>query len=167
MLFKKSARSGGLLPVPVYHRKTALHSRSLRADRRPSRMVVLSDLHNSEFGAYNSELVDKVRRRWPAFICASRWAMWKPDCAPAIWIPPSGGVQPAGGGRAGKIQLRAHRAGQAEPAAGVVQLVDGTENISSVAHCMIRLRFAVKDLNKANQEVLKKIPGVLSVTPAA
>ena len=37
----------------------------------------------------------------------------------------------------------------------------------SVAHCMIRLRFAVKDLNKANQEVLKKIPGVLSVTPAA
>ena len=56
---------------------------------------------------------------------------------------------------------------QAEPAAGVVQLVDGTENISSVAHCMIRLRFAVKDLNKADQEALKKIPGVLSVTPAA
>ena len=105
-------------------------------------MVVLSDLHNSEFGAYNSELVDKVRQHWPAFTCASRW-------------------------RAGKIQLRAHRAGQAEPAAGVVQLVDGTENISSVAHCMIRLRFAVKDLNKADQEALKKIPGVLSVTPAA
>ena len=32
-------------------------------------------------------------------------------------------------------------------AAEVVQLVGGTENISSVAHCMIRLRFAVKDLN--------------------
>ena len=59
------------------------------------------------------------------------------------------------------------RAGQAEPAAEVVQLVGGTENISSVAHCMIRLRFAVKDLNKADQEALKKIPGVLSVTPAA
>ena len=69
--------------------------------------MVLSDLHNSEFGAYNSELVD------------------------------------------------------------VVQLVGGPENISSVAHCMIRLRFAVKDLNKADQEALKKIPGVLSVTPAA
>ncbi|MSD35371.1 hypothetical protein GKG37_08240 [Faecalibacterium sp. BIOML-A2] len=65
------------------------------------------------------------------------------------------------------MQLRAHRAGQAEPAAEVVQLVGGTENISSVAHCMIRLRFAVKDLNKADQEALKKIPGVLSVTPAA
>ena len=45
--------------------------------------------------------------------------------------------------------------------------MDGTENISSVAHCMIRLRFAVKDLNKADQDALKKIPGVLSVTPAA
>lgn len=101
-------------------------------------MVVLSDLHNSEFGAYNSELVDKVRQHWPA-TCASRWAMRKPDCAPTIWIPLSGGAQPAG----------------------------GTENISSVAHCMIRLRFAVKDLNKADQEALKKIPGVLSVTPAA
>ena len=49
----------------------------------------------------------------------------------------------------------------------MVQLVGGTENISSVSHCMIRLRFAVKDLNKADQEALKKIPGVLSVTPAA
>lgn len=49
----------------------------------------------------------------------------------------------------------------------MVQLVGGTENISSVAHCMIRLRFAVKDMNKADQEALKKIPGVLSVTPAA
>ena len=32
---------------------------------------------------------------------------------------------------------------------------------------MTRLRFVVKDLNKADQEALKKIPGVLSVTPAA
>ena len=30
-------------------------------------------------------------------------------------------------------------------AAEVVQLVGGTENISSVAHCMTRLRFVVKD----------------------
>ena len=53
------------------------------------------------------------------------------------------------------------------PLSGGVQPAGGTENISSVAHCMIRLRFAVKDLNKADQEALKKIPGVLSVTPAA
>ena len=32
------------------------------------RLVVLSDLHNSEFGAYNSELVDKVRRLSPDVI---------------------------------------------------------------------------------------------------
>ena len=43
-------------------------------------------------------------------------------------------------------------------AAEVVQLVGGTENISSVAHCMTRLRFVVKDLNKADQEALKKDP---------
>ena len=36
--------------------------------RRPIRLVVLSDLHNSEFGAYNSELVDKVRRLSPDVI---------------------------------------------------------------------------------------------------
>ena len=48
-------------------------------------------------------------------------------------------------------------------AAEVVQLVGGTENISSVAHCMPRLRIVVKDLNKADQEALKKIPGVLGV----
>lgn len=48
-------------------------------------------------------------------------------------------------------------------AAEVVRLVGGVENISSVAHCMTRLRFVVKDLNKADQEALKKIPGVLGV----
>ena len=102
-------------------------------------MVVLSDLHNSEFGAYNSELVDKVRLfglllpAHPGGPCGSRTAHLRSG------FPLSGGAQPAG----------------------------GTENISSVAHCMIRLRFAVKDLNKADQEALKKIPGVLSVTPAA
>lgn len=48
-------------------------------------------------------------------------------------------------------------------AAEIVQLVGGKENINSVAHCMTRLRFVVKDLNKADQEALKKIPGVLGV----
>ena len=48
-------------------------------------------------------------------------------------------------------------------AAEIVRLVGGKENINSVAHCMTRLRFVVKDLKKADQEALKKVPGVLSV----
>ena len=48
-------------------------------------------------------------------------------------------------------------------AAEIVRLVGGKENINSVAHCMTRLRFAVKDLKKADQEALKKVPGVLGV----
>lgn len=41
-------------------------------------------------------------------------------------------------------------------AAEIVRLVGGKENINSVAHCMTRLRFVVKDLKKADQEALKK-----------
>ena len=48
-------------------------------------------------------------------------------------------------------------------AADVVRLVGGKENITSVAHCMTRLRFVLKDLKKADQEALKKLPGVLGV----
>ena len=88
MLFKKVPAAAGCFQYQYTTEKRPCTAGVCRADRRPSRMVVLSDLHNSEFGAYNSELVDKVRRRWPAFTCASRWAMWKPDCAPTIWIPP-------------------------------------------------------------------------------
>ena len=89
MLFKKKVpAAAGCFQYQYTTEKRPCTAGVCGADRRPSRMVVLSDLHNSEFGAYNSELVDKVRRRWPAFTCASRWAMWKPDCAPTIWIPP-------------------------------------------------------------------------------
>ena len=42
-------------------------------------------------------------------------------------------------------------------AAEIVRLVGGKENINSVAHCMTRLRFVVKDLKKADQEALKKV----------
>ena len=38
-------------------------------------------------------------------------------------------------------------------AAEIVRLVGGKENINSVAHCMTRLRFVVKDLKKADQEL--------------
>ena len=38
-------------------------------------------------------------------------------------------------------------------AAEVVQLVGGTENISSVAHCMTRLRFVVKNSELGERRV--------------
>lgn len=67
MLFKKVPAAAGCFQYQYTTEKRPCTAGVCRADRRPSRMVVLSDLHNSEFGAYNSELVDKVRRRWPAF----------------------------------------------------------------------------------------------------
>lgn len=52
-------------------------------------------------------------------------------------------------------------------AADIVRLVGGTENIETVAHCMTRLRFVLKDLDKADQEALKKVDAVLGVTYAS
>ena len=167
MLFKKVPAAAGCFQYQYTTEKRPCTAGVCRADRRPIRMVVLSDLHIPSLAHIIVSLwircggAGLLLPAHPGGPCGSRTAHLRSG------FPLSGGAQPAGGGRAGKIQLRAHRAGQAEPAAGVVQLVGGTENISSVAHCMIRLRFAVKDLNKADQEALKKIPGVLSVTPAA
>ena len=103
MLFKKVPAAAGCFQYQYTTEKRPCTAGVCRADRRPSRMVVLSDLHNSEFGAYNSELVDKVRLFGRGMCCAA-------------------------------LQSRC---------------------------------FPVKDLNKADQEALKKIPSVLSVTPAA
>lgn len=52
-------------------------------------------------------------------------------------------------------------------AADIVRLVGGTENIQTVAHCMTRLRFVLKDLDKADQAALKKVDAVLGVTYAS
>ncbi len=46
-------------------------------------------------------------------------------------------------------------------AAEIVKYVGGPENVSSVAHCMTRARFVVKDIGKADQESIKDIKGVL------
>ncbi len=51
-------------------------------------------------------------------------------------------------------------------AAKILENVGGRENVSRVVHCATRLRFALKDENKAQTEALKKIPGVLSVVNA-
>lgn len=48
-----------------------------------------------------------------------------------------------------------------ECAAQIVKCVGGPENVKSVAHCMTRARFVVKDVNKADQEAIKDIKGVM------
>lgn len=45
----------------------------------------------------------------------------------------------------------------------IVKYVGGPENVSSVAHCMTRARFVLKNVDKADQEALKDIKGVLGV----
>ena len=41
--------------------------------------------------------------------------------------------------------------------------VGGQKNVSNLTHCATRLRFNLKDLSKANTEVIKKIKGVMGV----
>ena len=48
----------------------------------------------------------------------------------------------------------------------VVELVGGEENVISLAHCMTRLRFKLKDESKANTEKLNSTPGVIQVMQA-
>jgi len=49
----------------------------------------------------------------------------------------------------------------------IVREVGGKENISSLTHCITRLRFKLKDESKANDEVLKKMDGVVTVMHSA
>ncbi|WP_099469746.1 PTS transporter subunit EIIC [Konateibacter massiliensis] len=48
----------------------------------------------------------------------------------------------------------------------VIAGVGGAENITSVYHCVTRLRFHLKDEGKANDDAIKNIEGVLSVIKA-
>lgn len=45
----------------------------------------------------------------------------------------------------------------------IIQNVGGKSNINSVAHCITRLRFKLKDESKANKEVLESTDGVIKV----
>lgn len=45
----------------------------------------------------------------------------------------------------------------------IVQYVGGKENINSLTHCITRLRFKLKDENKASDERLKAMDGVVTV----
>lgn len=51
-------------------------------------------------------------------------------------------------------------------AADIVKNVGGKENIEVVSHCMTRLRLNLKDKNKADQQALREIDGVLGVVYA-
>ena len=48
-------------------------------------------------------------------------------------------------------------------AADIVKNVGGKENVNSLAHCITRLRFKLKDESKANTDILKAMDGVVTV----
>lgn len=50
-----------------------------------------------------------------------------------------------------------------ELAKSILENVGGVENVNSLTHCITRLRFKLKDENKANTEVLKNMDGVVTV----
>ena len=45
----------------------------------------------------------------------------------------------------------------------IIENVGGEENVNSVVHCITRLRFKLKDEEKANTDVLKNMDGVVTV----
>ena len=51
-------------------------------------------------------------------------------------------------------------------AEAVVKAVGGTANITSVTHCMTRLRFVLKDKSITKKKEVEKIPGVMGVNIA-
>ncbi|MEU1192724.1 PTS transporter subunit EIIC [Streptomyces sp. NPDC005859] len=48
-------------------------------------------------------------------------------------------------------------------AAAILPLVGGPANVTSVAHCMTRLRLGLSDPSRADEEALRAVPGVLGV----
>ncbi len=54
-----------------------------------------------------------------------------------------------------------------ELAKTIIQNVGGEDNVISLAHCITRLRFKLKDESKANTEVLKSTKGIVAVMQSA
>lgn len=48
----------------------------------------------------------------------------------------------------------------------IVENVGGPQNVTSVTHCITRLRFILKDESKADTEAIKKLDGVIAVVQA-
>lgn len=53
-----------------------------------------------------------------------------------------------------------------EQAAFIVKHIGGKENVSSLTHCVTRLRFVLKDEAKADTELIKERKDVLGVIQA-
>ncbi|WP_322154235.1 PTS transporter subunit EIIC [Paratractidigestivibacter sp.] len=53
-----------------------------------------------------------------------------------------------------------------ELASQIVDLVGGKENVNSVAHCITRVRFKLKDESKANDDAISALPQVIKVMHA-
>lgn len=49
-------------------------------------------------------------------------------------------------------------------AQSVLEKVGGKENVTSVVHCITRLRFTLKDNSRIDEEAIKNIPGVMGTT---
>ena len=45
----------------------------------------------------------------------------------------------------------------------ILKNIGGKENINGLTHCMTRLRFKLKDESKAQTQVIKNLPGVVTV----
>ena len=54
----------------------------------------------------------------------------------------------------------------AEKAAAIIESVGGKENITLASHCMTRLRLTLKDESLANDDVVKRIDGIIGVVHA-
>lgn len=50
-----------------------------------------------------------------------------------------------------------------QTATDIVDNIGGKENITSLTHCITRVRFKLKDNSLANAEAVKKVPGVINV----
>lgn len=48
-----------------------------------------------------------------------------------------------------------------ELAENILKLVGGPDNITAVTHCITRLRITIKDIQKVDEESIKKLPGVM------
>lgn len=53
-----------------------------------------------------------------------------------------------------------------ELARKIVENVGGKENINGLTHCITRLRFKLKNEEKANDEILKNMDGIVTVMRA-